>query len=386
MNKTSYLLLHRLLKGIADCTIKAFIPILIYKATSNIMLCFMFIIIDYCVTSLCFRVLKKIIQKHTLFCLIISTIPLLTCELMLLILRIDIGLIISIAVLDAIYTTLYYGAINLTFANIDAKTNTAKFESGQHIGKIIFTILSAYLLGNLQNSFLFVISFSVLLYLLSMIPIVIIYIKDKNKKIDIPKFEIKQVLSNTKEFNIYHIFTGIFSFFCDFVLPLYLYLKGLSFTVVGIFMALQYSMNLVANYVVKFLQEKNKTKFIVIFSSIMLFISLSCILFLNNNVAIYIFNLFITFSYQMLFISLFGLFVKNQKQNNMFYHSLFYRDIFQNIARTMSGCVYLIFQSFSVMFGLGIASSVLIGISGVKCINKVDENLKTEKVKDTNIF
>lgn len=380
MNKTNHLLLHRLLKGIADCAIKLFIPILIYNATSNIMLCFTYIIIDHFVAALCFGALKRIIQKQPLACLIISILPLIACELMLLLMQIDIGLIIGIAVLDAVYSSLYYGALNLTFANIDDNTNTAKFESGQHIGKIIFTILSAYLLGNLQNSFLFVVLFSVGLYLLSMIPIIIIRIKDKDKKRVIPKFDIKQVLSDTKEFNIYHIFTGIFSFICEFVLPLYLYINGLSLTVVGIFMALQYSVNILANYVVKFLQNKNKTKFIVISSSIIQFISLTCIIFFNNNIVIYIFNLLITFSYQMLFVSLFGLFVKDQKQNNMFYHSLFYRDIIQNAARTMSGCMYLIFPSFTVMFGLGLVSSILIGVSGTKCVNKVNKNLQTDKL------
>lgn len=374
MKKTDCLLTHRLLKSIADSTIKAFIPLIIYKQTGNLTLCFFYIILERFLAALGFIALKKLIHKFTMISLIISVIPLVIAQILLLVQDINIILLICFALLNATYSVLYFGSLNITFANIDSSTNTAKFETGQHLGRIIFTLLSAYILGNLTSSFAFVVIFSISMYVLSMIPILIIY---KNQMIniqEIPKFKTIDILKDTKYFNIYHIFTGIFSFFCDVILPLYLYINGLSLTVVGTVMALAYLIKIAANYLAKFLQSKNLTRFLIIFSSCILFAALTFIFFTKSNVAIYIATLFISFAHQMLFTSLFSLFVKDQKQKNMYYDSLLYRDIFQNIARGSLGCMYLIVPSFTVMFGFAIFSSVLMGFSGIKCVNHFNNN------------
>lgn len=105
-------------------------------------------------------------------------------------------------------------------------------------------------------------------------------------------------------------------------------------------MALSYCVNIVANYVAKFALKKNLAKLLLICSCVSLFLSLLIIIFLKSNVVIYFITLFINFNYQMLFISLFNIFINDQKHKNMYYHSLFYRDVFQNIARSSLSCIF----------------------------------------------
>lgn len=369
ISNSSSLMLHRILVGLADSTIKIFIPLLIYKQTQNVFLAFLFGLIDFFITALLFGILKKIIQKHPILSITLYIGLVISLEFLLLI-NINIFTIMALALLNAFATTLYYGSINLLFGILDQKTNTAKFETGQQIGRIIFSIISVYLIANITNSLLFIVIFSSILYLLSLIPLLINKTSLKEKLTTLVNVPVKTVLSDnqTLKFNIFHVFTGIFTVFTDFILPLYLYINGLSYTVVGILVMLQCVIRILGNYLGGFFIQKSLLKISTIISSFALFVCLLCIMLIKNDLIIYIFILIITLFYQILFTSFFNIFIKDQKTKGYFQDSIFYRDIYQNFAKVLIIAIYLLTHSFLTMFIFAILSSVGIGISGLICL------------------
>lgn len=374
MKKVSHstnLLLHRVFKGIADSTIKVFIPLLIYKSTGSLLLAFLYGIINHFTNFVLFFTMKPFIQKRPTLSIILHVVPIIIAELILL-QKINIFVIIVLAFLDSISTTLYFGSLNLIFATLDKDVNASKFDSGQYIGKIIFTIISAYILGELVDSLVFVIIFSLSLYIMSVIPIVINY-KEVNSRLSIlPKTNFRKVMKENGVFNIYHIFTGIFSFFTEFILPLYLYINGLSLTIVGIIVALQYLLNIIANSLSKYLQIKGHLKISFIISSIIMLVSLSLIIFLDNPIIIYILTLIISFVYHIIFTPLYGLFIVEQKNKGYYHDSMFYRDCIQNISRSVTATIYVAFPYFMIMFAFGMLSSIGIGFASTKSLSHTD--------------
>lgn len=371
LSHSTNLLLHRVFNGIADSTIKVFIPLLIYKSTGSLLLAFLYGIINHFVNFVLFFAMKPIIQKKPTLSIILHIVPIIIAELILL-KDINIASIIILALLDSISTTLYFGALNLVFATLDKDVNASKFDSGQYIGKILFTILSAYILGEIVNSLVFIIIFSLSLYVMSIIPIAINY-KEINSKLSIlPKTNITTVLKDNKLFNLYHSFTGIFSFFIEFILPLYLYVSGLSLTVVGIIVALQYLLNIIANALSKYLQNHNQLTLSFILSSIIMFVCLTIIMISKNSILIYIMILILGFVYHIIFTPLYGLFILTQKEKGFFHDSMFYRDCIQNISRSITGSIYVLFPYFTVMFAFGLASSIGIGIASTGCLKQIN--------------
>lgn len=386
LTSSNALFLHRVLNGLAKSAIGIFIQLLIYKQTESLFLCFLYAVVNFSLTGIFFLLLKKSVQKNPIICIIIHIIPLIAGEFLLLT-KLNVLMILLLAVLNAVATMLYYGSLNYLFCIMDNDTNTAKFETGQHIGKIIFAVISVYLIGELKNSLVFVIVFSLVLYIISIIPLVICY-KDFSNKKDVPTLDYKVVLKDTKKYNIFHIFTGVFSLFNEVVLPLYLYVMGLSYTVVGLLVVVQYIVSIFANYLTKFMKKKNLNLYYTIICSFLIFASLTFISFSSSALAIYIVSLLITMSYQVLFTSYFDDFIKDQKEKGYFYSSVFYRDTFQNFARVGICGLYFVIPSFTLMFFVGIASSIGIGISGTFCLkrkkycdNELSEIVKKDKIK-----
>lgn len=359
---------HRIFKSFADAMIKVFIPFLIFKETGNMYLSILYCLISYCITGILFIVLKKFITRFPVLCIIIQIVPLLAIQF--LISNLNIATIIIIAVLDAIATTLYFGGLNLIFGLSDEKINTAKFDSGEHIGRIFFIALSATLLGEVKNSLTFITIFAGIMYVLSAIPLLLRY-KDLTKDIHITSnTNKKEVIKNTKNYNIYHTCFGVLHIFLSIFLPLYLYLKGLSFTVTGLLMVFQEVLYIAGAYTAKQFLKIKKEKLFLIIDSVAIGICAFVIIFLKSVIAIYILTLVISFFYQGICILLLQCFIDNQKQKGYFQDSIFYRDVFQNFGRSTICGIYIIGLFAPVMFIFGILSSGGICFSGIKCLSK----------------
>mgnify|MGYP004607980779 CR=1 FL=1 len=375
MKGINSLFLHRIFKGIGDSCLKVFIPLLIYKETQDLNLSLLYLCVSFFLTSVLFATMKKLIQKNTLVFIILHILPLIAISV-LLTLKLTLLIVIILGILDAIATTFYYASLNLMFAILDESVNTAKFEAGQNFGKIIFAFLGAFLLGNVQNSLVFVIIFSCVVYSISIIPLCLNY---RNLKNIANKSENTSFCSAVKlcgSFNGFHIFTGVFSYIIEIFLPLYLYIYGLSFSVVGYLVAIQYVLNILGAYFAKYIDQKGKTYLTNIIGSVLLFIGMIVICVVKNSIVIYVSSLFVGFAYSALFTSYFSKFVILQTKRNNIVGGTFARDFVQNCSREI--CAVSGFIPISItMFIIGIFSSIGIMVSGSKC----DKTMRNDEKK-----
>lgn len=366
----------------ADSLISIFMPILVYKYTNDLNLAFIYLITYASTLTLSYAFLKKFIQKYSVGCIFIHIIFLIVLQFILT-LELNVYLIIIIAILSGIQISLYYGSLNLIFGTIEKKNNVSKFEAGNYVGKIVFCILSAYILGNVQDSLLFVVIASSVLYLLSLIPILICR-KELKVNYDTRKIvEPKTVLKFNLKMYIPISFLNIFSAFRNYILPLYLFVNGLSFTMVGVLVALNYVIQIFAGYLTRYLDSKHlNTANLIINCSIMCGCIFS-IIFLKDVVIIYIITIFLGFSYQMLYVLMFSKFVKMQK-DGYYYHALFQRDVFQNFAKVCSDSIYFLGFGFLGMFGFGIIACIGLAISGCKIFMQEDgeKNINNSKTNE----
>ncbi len=361
MENSSYLFLHRIFKGIADATIKIFIPLLIYKETGNFMLCFTYCFVDYALTSVFFLVFRKFIQKFSILSIILHVFPIIIAEFVLLS-NLNLWIIIALAALDALASTLYYGALNLIFGYLDTSANTAKFEAGQYVGLIIFSILSAYVLGKLQNSLTFVVIVSVVLYIVSIVPLCFKYNQLKTILHNLPKTNFKVLFKDNLKFSIVHFFNGILTVIAETIFPLYLYTKGIEFSAIGILVALQYLINILGGYLASYLTKKGLGKWVNVICVILYIAALIVIMLVNQMYVAYAFVLVFSIAHQMMFVPMFNMFTKDQISKNYFHDSIFYRDLYIDSGRAIVSVAYLIFPAFMFLFGIGIASAI--GICG----------------------
>ena len=368
----TYIFLHRILNGFADAMIKVFIPLLIYKQTGNLYLSMLYCLISYTLSGVWFIVLQKVITRLPVLCIIVQILPLIVIQF--LIGNINVATTIIIAILNSISTTLYYGGLNLLFGLSVEKINTAKYESAEHIGKIFFIALSATLLGEVQNSLIFVTITATIMYILGVMPLVFNY-KKLTKNINITSnLKPLEILKDTKYYNYYHICFAALQIFTTVFLPLYIYSNGISFTATGLMLVLQELLYIAGAYIAKQFGKFKKEKIFIVISSVIIASCIIVIWFLTNVIAIYILNLVISFLLQGIFVLLLQSFINDQKQKGYFQDSIFYRDVFQNFSRTLTCSIYTIGLFAPAMFIMGIIFSGGLCYTSLKSLKNTSTN------------
>ena len=382
---SNMLFIHRIFNGIANAVFGIFVPLLIYTATDNLALAFLFTAIKCFADAVLFLVGKKIIRKYAIMSLIFSIIPIIAVYFLVKFLLgpdITIWFILLIAFLTALHETLYYGAINLIFSVMDKNADSAKFDIGSNIGQILFTLLGAFALGAVKSSWIFVVIFATIMHIASVVPLIIHY-KQLNLIVkNIPKNNQIKVIKDNKYFNLYHFVFGIVNIFMDVALQLYLAYNGLTFEAVGVFMAASQIVKIIASALAKFLQSKKKDKLAVIVCSALVLLSIVGILIWQQAVVIYIFTLIIAFACQLIHTVMFVRFVKSGVKTGYIYDTLYHRDFFQNTGRGITMIVYVLSAMFPIMFGLGIGTSILTGVFGTLAIN--DDDKKIQKISEND--
>ena len=379
ISNSTYVFMHRVFKGFADALVRAFVPLLIYKQTGDFRLCLIWVILNHLITSILFFSLKNVVKKYPIISIIVHIIPLIASQFILT-LNINIYIIIVLALIEAISSVFYYGGINLIFGFMDNDINTAKFESGFHIGKILFLILSSFVLGSVKNSLIFVVITASVFYVLSVIPLIIKYKDLKSEIIIKSNHTIKESLKQSKWFNFYHLAHGAVYICVATIFPLYVYSQGLSFTATGFIIVLQEVLYIFGGYIAKFIDKKQKNNIALIVCCSFIALSILLMFLIRDVIAIYIFNLVISFFFQIVFVIVFSKFCKIQKELGNLQDAIFYRDMFQNISRSSVALVLFITLNMPLLFGLGIAFSGLTGILGIKAINS-DKKIITEKTE-----
>lgn len=357
-DKTNLIFIHKVLKAFADSIIKVFIPLLIYKATLNMMLVFLYLSLYYAFGGLFNFLFKKFLQKYGVIAIILHTIPIISMQF-LFTLEITWYICVSIALLASLAQVLYSVPINLLFAFSDKKVNVGKFQISTNIGKIVFTILSGYVIGStLQNSIWILAGVGSALYLLSVIPIWYGYDLLKSEYIKVSSRKEKAQKGEYTKFHIFHGCFGMFQSVLDIFIPLYLYINNLTFEAVAIVVALIEVCKIGANLFANFLVKKDKRFLSNLIGGCCFLMGCIVILIVKVPVILYICSCLIAISFPLTFVPAFSTFCKKVSKQNTCFNQMVYRDVVILGARPLGMVPYFVLQTIVGQFCIGMACSI----------------------------
>lgn len=368
MKNQNSIFIHKLLKSIADSIIIVFIPLYVLKTTNDFRLSMAYLIIFSLFVLFFMFVLKKLIQKYGVLAMILHFIPIIITEYILSFATIDIWIIIICAGLMGLSQALYSIPLNLVFTFGDKKTNVGLFMIATNIGKIIFTLVSGFILSSeIKNSFLILSIASTSFYILSIFPILFAY-KELKNNYDNTKNNNSQTVKLNPWFIIFHIAFGLFQPIMDNIVPLYLYMNDLSFQAVTIFIVVVEVLKVLANMISQIAVKHKKSIYLVSISFILFFASIISIIFVKNNVVLYILSTTASVSFPFTFVPMFGLYCNYLRKNNNVIQGITRRDfdIF-SLRAPMYALSYIGFALLPCLI-LGVAIVPIMLLSEIKLI------------------
>lgn len=368
MKNQNNIFIHKLLKSIADSIIIVFIPLYVLKTTNDFRLSMAYLIIFSLFVLFFMFVLKKLIQKYGVLAMILHFIPIIITEYILSFATIDIWIIIICAGLMGLSQALYSIPLNLVFTFGDKKTNVGLFMIATNIGKIIFTLVSGFILSSeIKNSFLILSIASTSFYILSIFPILFAY-KELKNNYDNTKNNNSETVKLNPWFIIFHIAFGLFQPIMDNIVPLYLYMNDLSFQAVTIFIVVVEVLKVLANMISQIAVRHKKSIYLVSISFILFFTSIISIIFVKNNVALYILSTTASVSFPFTFVPMFGLYCNYLRKNNNVIQGITRRDfdIF-SLRAPMYALAYIGFALLPCLI-LGVAIVPIMLLSEIKLI------------------
>ena len=326
MKNQNNIFIHKLLKSIADSIIIVFIPLYVLKTTNDFRLSMAYLIIFSLFVLFFMFVLKKLIQKYGVLAMILHFIPIIITEYILSFATINIWIIIICAGLMGLSQALYSIPLNLVFTFGDKKTNVGLFMIATNIGKIIFTLVSGFILSSeIKNSFLILSIASTSFYILSIFPILFAY-KELKNNYDNTKNNNSETVKLNPWFIIFHISFGLFQPIMDNIVPLYLYMNDLSFQAVTIFIVVVEVLKVLANMISQIAVRHKKSIYLVSISFVLFFASIISIIFVKNNIALYILSTTASVSFPFTFVPMFGLYCNYLRKNNNVIQGITRRD------------------------------------------------------------
>ena len=368
MKNNQLIYIHRFLKAFADAIIVVFIPLYILKESNQLNLSILYLISYSLFVMLFMFLFKKIIQKYGVITIILHFIPIIISEYILSLNRIDLQIVILVSSLMAIAQSFYSIPINLIFAFKDKNTDVARFQVASNIGKIIFTLASGLIISSgLEDSFLFLSIASSIFYITSVIPLFFSFkdIKEKYKELDMKEEKPKLDLW----FLLFHITFGLFQPIMDNVVPLFLYVKGMSFQAVTYYIVIIEILKILSNFLAKFLISKHKEKICVTISMIVFLTSIIGICFIRNSIAVYVLSVLTSISFPLTFVPMFKLYCnKLLKENNVIY-GITIRDFEIFAFRPLMYSTYFLGLTLYPCLIIGVIVVPLMYFSSLKLIN-----------------
>ena len=369
-NRTNLIFTHKLITAFADSLVKVFIPLIILKGTGDMMLTMIYLCVYYILCAIFNVVLKKFLQKYGIVAIVLHAIPLIALQFVLT-MQIDIFVCLIVALLASLGQVLYSVPLNLLFTFTDKDVNVAKFQIATNVGKLIFILLSGYVLGStLENSILLLAIVGTVLYVLSVIPILYGY---KLLKLTYQKISEHKEETNKKGylyFNIFHASFAIYQSVLDVIIPLHLFVESLTIEKIAIVMALIEVCKIFANLLGKLFVKKGKP-FVSVMVSVCLLVAGSLVMiFVRDAIALYICSCVVAISFPLLFVPMFSAFVKKVREDKNQFDGMSYRDVYIMLGKDILFVPYFIFPSLIGQFVVGIGSAVVVAISAYKATRK----------------
>ena len=174
-DRTNLIFCHKLIKAFADSMVKAFVPLIILKNSGSLELVMIYCMSCYLLCAVLNVLMKKFLQKYGVVAMLLHAFPIIALQF-LLTMEMNWWLCLIVAVLAALGQVLYSVPLNILFSFSDRKINVAKFQIATNVGKLVFIVLSGFVIGSdFKNSILILAIVGTILYLLSDVPIIFGY-------------------------------------------------------------------------------------------------------------------------------------------------------------------------------------------------------------------
>lgn len=370
-NKTNLIFIHKLLKAFADSMLSFFIPLIVLKQSGEVSYMMLYLILHYALVMVLNLVLKKFLQKYGIVAMILHIVPIIALQFVVSFCPMTLWITVLVSVLSAFYKALYSVPLNLLFVFSDKEANVAKFEIATNIGKIIFIVLSGYVLGaSTLNSTLILTIVGTVFYILSIIPVMYGYKMLKDTYTEIAKKPTECNKKGYMSFNIFHMAFSLFQLTIDTVLPIYLFMNNLTFEAVSIIIAGIEFCKIISNLFAKWLQKRGHSIISVIISVVIFLVTTVLIITIKNAIVLYICSCLISISFPLIFVPCFNAFCKKVTADSNQFDGMLYRDVYIYLPRPFLFLPYLICPNFIVQFVIGMICTVTMGASAGKFLTK----------------
>jgi hypothetical protein len=375
VNEKNVIFVHKIFNAMADCILKVFLPLIIFKATGQILNAFIFLSIYYVLVCVSDFIFKKLLIKYSLICVILHIIPTIAIQFVATLCNLNsIYIVVLLAVLTCLSSSLYSIPINFIFLQYDKNANATKMEIGTNVGKFAFIICSGFIIDSgLESSIIALVIVGTVIYILSVIPLIFNYKEIKNVVKDKSNITFKDD-SSYKDFYIWHIFYGAVQCFLDDLVPIYLFSKSIQYSTITMVAGGVEIIKIGCNILGGRLLKMKHPKIILSIMMILNTICLSTMLLIDNKIFIIILYCICTSLHPLMFIPLFKIYCERIKRDKNVSLSLAYRDTLIYSLRPVLPMLLIIFESFVPMIFL----SVLYLLFMEKGANNIVDNYKKD--------
>ena len=351
-NKNS-IYLHNFLNGIADSIVKVFVPVLILQYMQNLSLAFLYVAI-YCLANLlslvCFN---KLILKYNISFLMVHILLFLATPILIALFNFNLFLVVVLALTAGFGQGFYYTPIENLYTNSTEKINMAKFDAFFSFSYFIFTLFSTYILtANFSNSLLFVCISATFFYLISLLPLIKV---SKN----LPKTNTIKINNYPKNkfYNLYFVFwmfSAVGYIISSMIVPIYMYTVNASIELIGIAIACTYLIEIAIDYLCKWFKTHNLQVVSMSIYFVLFTTSIVLLIIFKDNLIITIASVLCGLSYLFSYITMQDEFFSQIKKDDCASIGVLYKNIACFILRLITICTFFIFNSFLLIFILGI--------------------------------
>jgi len=365
-NLSKQLSIHSLFKNLSDSFINIFVPILILQQI-NYKMTIIYLILLELFSCLALFVFNKLIKNKPLLSITLHIIFSILSYILLSIFELNTFTILINAILQGISKSLYFTSIYIIISKNKSGSGFSLTQIFKSVGTIIITLFNGYILNlNLSFSILLTCLISLILYIISIIPFFLIKNKLKIEKTETIKY--KEILTKTKNYNIFNILFGIQDLFVGYLIPLLLIILNISVDKVAIVIAIINVVKILITLLSNKMYKSNKSFLAILIGSIIFTISSILLLIIKNNIFYYTLTILLSICFPFFYITTCNEYTKQTQ--SFITDSFLLREIMVHILRPIILIPFIFLNDLKIFIYLAIFVTILMPIFGYKIFNK----------------
>jgi MFS family permease len=352
--KTSTIYFHAFFNAIADGVLNIFLPIIIYQQTGNLYFAVGFLAVQFAVTGLINIPIRRFLAKHGMMSLYLHVLFIIIAQALIVLADITILTVLLSGIFIGLSVAFYNATVFFHMAYTDKTFNVARQNSWAAVGRAVFIMLGAYLLGNfLQSSFPLALTVASFLYIISIVPLWKDF-KRGGKNFSVGGTATSTVVNEALvRAHFYHIFLGVCHAVIRFLIPLYLVVRGNDIITIGAVMAITELSAVAASYISKtliFRRGFHVALFIIAILFTPCFIGL---IFVSGAIPTFILASILSFALNMLYVAVFSIYSRRVAAAGCFYDGICQREFYISIGRFGLVGIFLVVPLFPVILVIG---------------------------------